>query len=92
MYWIFPADSATVGSAYSPIWGCVGGNNQFEVLPGAVRVDTFLVVGPNSWDGITNQPLGATDGIFRLFLIVSRATAIGEVSPGSNAFVVRTAK
>jgi hypothetical protein len=91
MYGIFTGDSATVGSAYAPGWACVGTDNPFEVLPGAVRVDTFLLRGPNSWDGITNQPLGATDGVFRLFLVVSGPR--GEtVGPGSNAFIVRTSK
>jgi hypothetical protein len=31
-----------------------------------VRTDTLLIQGPNLWDGITHQPLGAITGTFRL--------------------------
>jgi hypothetical protein len=52
------------------------------------------VRGPNAFDDVKQQAIGATDGVFRLFLIVSSGpdsleTAVG---PGSNAFVVRASK
>lgn len=96
-YGIGAADGAAVESAYNPNWACVGHDNQFEILPGAVRIDTFLVQGPNSFDVIKQQAIGATDGVFQLFLAV--ASAPGDGAPPapsslgmSNAFVVRTSK
>jgi hypothetical protein len=97
MYSIGSADGSATESAYAPIWGCVGHDNQFEILPGAVRVDTFSVQGPNLYDEIQQQGLGATSGTLRLSLLVASARGDGaREAPGSlgvsNAFIVRTAK
>ncbi len=96
MYSIIAADSSAIVSAYEPYWGCVAHNNQFEILPGAVRVDTFLVHGPNAFDEVKQQGIGVTNGVFRLFLFVGAAPGdVPPPAPGSlgisNAFIVRTA-
>ena len=95
IYGIGVADSSGRESAYAPFWACVGHNNQFEVLPGAVRVDTFVVEGPNMFDEVKQQAIGATTGKFRLSL--SLRGVPGESAPQlpgtlgvSNAFIVRT--
>jgi hypothetical protein len=95
IYGIVAADGSATESAYDPIWACVGHNNQFQILPGAVRVDTFLVRGPNAFDEIKQQALGVTAGVFRLTLFVASVPGDGApAAPGSlgisNAFVVRT--
>jgi hypothetical protein len=95
MYSVGSADGSAVESAYGPYWACVGHNNQFEILPGAVRVDTFVVRGPNAFDEIKKQPIGVTDGVFRLSLFVATGRGDGApAAPGSlglsNAFSVRT--
>lgn len=50
------------GSAYSPVWACVGHDQQIAVAPGAARVDMLTLRGPNVFDGITHRPFGATSG------------------------------
>jgi hypothetical protein len=97
MYGIVEADSSSVEVAYDPAWACVGHNNQFQILPGQARVDTFLVRGPNSFDETKQQAIGVTSGVFRLILFVASAPGDGPpATPGSlgisNAFVVRTSK
>ena len=54
------------GSAFDMAWACVGHDQQFEVLPGATRTDTFEIGGPNAFDGKTNRPLGTLIGRMRL--------------------------
>jgi hypothetical protein len=94
IYSILPADSSAPESAYDAMWACVGHNNQFEVLPGAVRVDTLRVVGPNVYDEIKQQAIGVTNGVFRLSLDIASAPGGAPRLSGSlgvsNAFVVRT--
>ena len=96
-YAILAADSSAIQSAYDPGWACVAHNNQFQILPGAVRVDTFLVRGPNTFDEAKQEGIGVTSGSFRLMLFV--ASTHGDAAPPapgslgiSNAFVVRTSK
>ncbi|MDP1861955.1 MAG: hypothetical protein Q8K82_25065 [Gemmatimonadaceae bacterium] len=90
------ATDSLVRSGYEYVWGCVGHDKQFEVPPGAVRVDTLQVEGPNIFDGVTHQPLGVTSGRFKLYFAVGLAAGGGV--PGaplpvrySNEFLVRTA-
>jgi hypothetical protein len=54
------------GAAYNAAWACVGHESPIIVLPGATRVDTLQITGPNAWDGPTKQPFGALEGQFRL--------------------------
>jgi hypothetical protein len=72
----------------------VGHDQQFEILPGAVRVDTLDVDGPNVFDGRTHEPYGVKEGTFRLYFDVTVARGDGAPAPDaqrfSNAFVVRT--
>jgi len=96
MYGVFPTDSSAIQVAYDPSWACVGHSNQFQILPGAVRVDTFLLRGPNAFDVTKQQAIGVTSGVFRLVLWVASAPGDGAPpAPGSlgisNRFVVRTA-
>jgi hypothetical protein len=80
--------------AYSPIWACGGHDNPIEVAPGAVRIDTLQLRGPNSFDARTNRSDDVVEGRFRLryFVGFCRA-AIGCDRPItgqlSNPFRVR---
>lgn len=53
-------------SAYSPNWACVGHDDHIKVDPGETRVDVLEVTGPNNFDGVTGEPFGITEGVFRL--------------------------
>ena len=90
------ADSAAAESAYDPVWACVGHDQQFEVLPGASRVDTLTLQGPNLSDGHTHEGIGVTEGQFRLLFDVRLTRGGGVAAPDSvrrsNAFIVRTAQ
>jgi hypothetical protein len=86
-------EPATEESGFGQVWACVGHDDQFEILPGAARTDTFVVEGPNAFDGRTNEPFGVTKGIFRMYFDVR--TARGDGAPEaplaqrlSNAFRV----
>ncbi len=88
-----PAGSGS-RSGYAYFWACVGHDRQFAVKPGEVRVDTLHVAGPNAFDGVTKEPLGVTEGTFRLRFDVRSAPGDGlpDAPPGvgySNTFVVR---
>jgi hypothetical protein len=89
------ADSSTAESGYAQPRACVGHDQQFEIIPGAVRIDTLQVEGPNTFDGRTHQPIGITEGRFRLYYDVRLSPGDGAApAPDSlrvsNAFVVRT--
>lgn len=45
---------------------CSGHDQRFELGPGQARV-TIPIVGPYSWRSGTNEPVGASEGAFRLF-------------------------
>ena len=96
IYAIVTADGSATEVAYNPDRACVGHSNQFQILPGAVRVDTFLVRGPNAFDEIKQQAIGVTSGEFRFDAVRGKRSGRRRPSaPGSlgisNAFVVRTA-
>jgi hypothetical protein len=95
-YLVSTADGSEDESAYNPIWACVGGAIPFEILPGAVRIDTFHVQGPNSFDEVKKQSSGRTEGVFRLSILVgsggSGTPAVPDSLGVSNAFVVRTSE
>lgn len=81
-------------AAYNIAWACVGHEQPIEVSPGTARTDTLLLRGPNSWDGRTHKPFGATEGRFQIVYGVKSCR--GEegctlpVDRGlSNAFEVR---
>lgn len=81
-------------SAYDPVWGCVGHDKQFEMIPGSVRVDTFQISGPNEFDGYTNTPIGVLEGTYRLRFDVRLAKGDGAPEAPdslrlSNTFDVR---
>ncbi|MEW5928782.1 MAG: hypothetical protein AB1941_15070 [Gemmatimonadota bacterium] len=83
------------GSAYDPVWACVGHDSPIVVLPGETRVDTLRILGPSSWDGRTLEPQGAFDGRFRLVYKASGGCRdhlrcpLSRESSISNAFEVR---
>ena len=83
------------GSAFSRAWACVGHDRQFVVAPGATRVDTLDVAGPNAWQG--GAPRGRFDGRVRVVYGVSTCPGDGGC-PGagelgaSNAFDVVVAR
>jgi hypothetical protein len=86
IYSVEPTDPARrVGlGGYSPVWACAAHDRPIVVQPGAVRVDTLRIVGPNAWDGRTGERLGPMDGEFRL---VYGFTPREQVR--SNAFTIR---
>jgi len=91
------ADGSSTQSAYDRMWACVGHDQQFEVLPGAVRIDTLVVEGPTMIDGYSHLPIGVFEGAFLLHFDVQLARGDGGVRAldavsRSNAFIVRTAK
>ena len=53
-------------SAYDPLYDAVGHDRQIAVAPGHVRVDTFRLRGPTSWDGGTGEPYGVLTGEMRV--------------------------
>lgn len=83
--------------AYVQMWPCVGHDKQIEVAPGAVRIDTLSIDGPNTFDGHTGAGYGKLEGTFRLYFVARRGR--GERAPNvpyrervSNPFIVRTAR
>lgn len=87
---------ASVESGYEYVWGCVGHDQQFAIPPGAVRVDTLQVEGPNRFDGVTHEPIGVTTGRFKLYFDVRSAAGDGALFAPmalrlSNEFLFRTA-
>lgn len=92
MFTVVHTDPA-VQSGYEYVWGCVGHDKHFEIPPGAVRVDTLQVEGPNVFDGITHEAIGVTSGRFRLYFSVGSTAGDGAPTPVhvSNEFLVSTA-
>lgn len=64
---------STVRSGYESIRGCVGHDHQFEVPPGAVRIDALRGEGPNSFEQGKLTGIGATSGRFKLVFAVGLA-------------------
>jgi hypothetical protein len=88
-------NTTAVESGYSQIWACVGHDRQFAIRAGEVRVDTLFVEGPNAFRGGTHEPIGVTEGDFRLYYDVRLAAGDGGPDAPdsiklSNAFRVRT--
>ena len=83
------------GPAYAPVWACVGVDlaHMIAIRPGATRVDTLHLTGPNAVDGVTQQPLGVFEGRMRLVYTVftddgQPASELGR----SNTFQVQRAR
>jgi hypothetical protein len=88
------SDADGQSAAYNPTWGCVGHDSPIVVLPGMTRTDSLRILGPNAWDGRTNEPFGNLTGRFRLSYVVATCRAVsGCELPGhpreSNDFEVR---
>lgn len=66
VYSIVRADGPLASGAYNPLLACLDVEDKLIVPPGAVRIDTFVVNGPNAWDGRTKKPEGVTNGRFVL--------------------------
>jgi hypothetical protein len=62
IYSIVRTDGPLASSGYNPVWACTGVEDFLILAPGASRVDTILVNGPNMFDGITKEPYGVTSG------------------------------
>lgn len=80
-----------VPAGYSPFWACVGHDAPLRVEPGETRVDTLRIEGPNSWNGLTGEPRGVLEGLFRLHYLTECAECPDKTSGGlylSNAFRV----
>lgn len=93
---VSPADSV---SAYSPAWACVGHEHQIGVPPGATRVDTLELTGPNAFDNHTFVGLGVLEGRMRLGFSPMSCSDINDRCPinvdslrYSNEFTVQIAR
>jgi len=89
-------NTTPVASGYAQTWACVGHNRQFAIQSGQARVDTFVVEGPNAFQGSTNVG-GVTEGDFRIYYDVRFAPDDEGPDPPdsiklSNAFRVRTSE
>ena len=85
------------GSAYDAAWACVGHDRQIEVLPGATRTDTFEIIGPNAFDGVSGRGFGVLAGRMRLEYRVQScrgdgACALTTTLGHSTPFEVRIAQ
>ena len=78
-------ESAGTRSAFSPVWGCVGGVEPIEIRPGAARVDTLILQGPTVVNGVTGEPVGVAEGT----MVLRLASESGRVV--SNRFSVSLA-
>ena len=95
-YPIYAIVSAEEGRepAYNPVWACVGHDQPIVVLAWHTRIDSLRISGPNTWDGLTNKPLGDLVGRFRLSYSVFTCPSVrgcevaGRVGE-SNDFEVR---
>jgi len=98
VYLVVMADTSaarTGGTAYARLWGCVGHDHQPEVLPGATRVDTLRLRGPNVLDA-SLVPVGAFSGRMRIVYWLRGCRGEGcpllpREASQSNAFDVRIA-
>lgn len=70
-------------SAYGTVLACVGHDRQLVIEPGAVRVDTLRIRGPNKSE-MTGEPIGAFEGRMSLAYEV-------QTCPGDGACRVRDA-
>lgn len=75
-------------SGYNPRWACVGGVSPIVVPSGGTWVDTVHLAGPTSFDGITHEPDGRVDGVFRLvyFPVCESGCTLPDSLGWSNAF------
>jgi hypothetical protein len=78
LFTVAVADTKPRDSAYGQIWGCVGHSNQFQIVPGAFRVDTFDVSGPNEFPSGNPVGIGTVQGLFQMFFDV-------RLEPGDGA-------
>ncbi|MEM1271263.1 MAG: hypothetical protein AAGI08_14570 [Bacteroidota bacterium] len=53
-------------AAYDAVWACVDHGEAFAIAPGATRVDTFRIAGPNAWPDGSDEGIGVLEGEFRL--------------------------
>lgn len=95
LFSVIVADSSSAESGYAQIWACVGHDQQFEITPGGVRVDTLQITGPNVFPSGSSTGVGITSGKFQLYFDVRLTRGDGGTSApaavrGSNAFLVRT--
>ena len=79
---VLHSDSASAYSAFDPVWACGGGVPPLTIRPGARRIDTLFVQGPNAFSGVTGEPRGVADGLMSLYM----ASEQGGLE--SNRFVV----
>lgn len=61
-----PTLDEAVESAYDPAWACVGHDEHIRVDPGETHVAELEIRGPNSFDGVTDEPFGVVEGAFQL--------------------------
>jgi hypothetical protein len=100
MYSVVGAGQATSnGIAYNGAWACVGHDRPIRVDPGATRVDTIQVRGPNAFEGGTNRPIDdVLEGRFRIMFAAQSCRTEGDCRIGadaltrSNEFTVSLAK
>ena len=80
MYSVMLAGQPTsAGAAYNAAWACVGHDRPIRVGPGATRVDTLYLRGPNGFDGVTHRPIDPVlEGRFQLQFAVQSCRTEGD--------------
>ena len=99
VYSVVPAVTVSNGVAYNPVRACVGHDRPIRVGPGESYAATLELRGPNTFDGITHQPLDRiVEGRFRIVFAVQSCRTEGdcpirdEALTHSNEFTVQIAR
>jgi len=70
----------TSDSGYDEVWACVTHGSPIVISPGATRVDTLRIEGPNILDGRNYAPKGRLEGDFRLIYEVGTSSSSGQAA------------
>ena len=80
MYVIPEIHHPSLDSGYDEVWACVAHGSPIVIAPGATRVDTLRIEGPNILDGRTYAPKGRLEGDFRLIYEVGTSSSSGQAT------------
>jgi hypothetical protein len=72
------------GSAYDPVWACVGHDSPIVIPPGATRIDTIRISGPNAFQSGSLIGFGQLDGVFEFTYGASTCSPPDPCSPSQS--------
>lgn len=83
----------TWGSAYSPVWDCVGHETHIRLNPGESRTFAYRLAGPNGFSASTGEARGLLEGEMRFHFGVRDCESdttcrLGQEIGASNEFLV----